>query len=131
MASTNNTYKTLLGLLLIIGFVIYLIFSFITEGKKMSRVKKDGVYVVARVESFEKRNNGRIFHYQYSYKEEEYTFSIKALGSEYSIGDLVFVLVSASNPNENYYDEDDPRPGPCITYENSPPEGWKEIPICK
>ncbi|MGN6418171.1 MAG: hypothetical protein ACTHMC_11805 [Pseudobacter sp.] len=131
MTSTNNSWKAILGFFLLLGFVLFLSAMFIKSCKNDNKVKKEGVYVVAKVVSFEKRSNGRIFHFLYNFKQQQYSFSIKALGSEYSIGDLVFVRIAPSDPNAWLYDEEAPRPGICFNYESSPPEGWKEIPTCK
>ena len=130
----STVFKNLLGLILVIGSIVFtIILLFSVETKEAKQIKKDGVYVVGRATSIgQRRKSSADFIYTYRYKGAEYKFEIGDVASFFKKGELVFLKISASNPEYcNYSERKFPRPGPCITFETQPAEGWKEIPTCK
>jgi hypothetical protein len=126
-----NKIKGIAGLMIavfaIIGFVVFLIIQY----RDVKQIEKDGVYVVGKITSSTSRKNGRSFTFTYVYKGNAYETALLAPTYKYKEGDLKFIRISSSNPSNSMFGDDYPQPGPCITFENAPAEGWKEIPECK
>lgn len=126
--------RNLTGLILLVAAIIFtVILLFSVKDPEFEQITKDGVYVVGQASDIKSNTkSSSIFVFNYKYKGMEYKFHIGDVGSRYAKGDLIFIKISASRPEFSTHSEFSfPPPGPCITYESSPPEGWKEIPACK
>ena len=127
---TPNKIKTIILLLVVVFGIIGFAVLIINRSANVKKIKEDGVYVLGKNTSSMTWKNGRAFDFMYVYKGVVYETSVIAPAYAYSEGDLIFVRISPSDPSKNTRGNY-PRPGPCITFDAQPAEGWKEIPTCK
>ncbi|WP_127129658.1 hypothetical protein [Pseudoflavitalea rhizosphaerae] len=127
LSKTTALTVLLIGVLGIVGFLILQVNSYI----KVRQIKKDGIYVVGKNTSSTSSKSGRSYYFTYVLNGSEYEKILTDVSNKYKEGDIVFFQVSSSEPSKSIWNDDFPRPGPCITFETAPPDGWKEIPVCK
>ena len=97
----------------------------------LSKINKNGVYVLGRViEVSEYRVNTKCSKYVYFYKEKRYIG--EGCGNWDRIGDLYFLKIIPSDPNNHHQLEFTHVPY-CLTMDSVPVDGWKVLPLndCK
>lgn len=112
-------------------FIVVLIILTIIRFYSSNKIKKNSVFVVAKVfKVTEPGKSGRTYYCYYNYKGER--FEISFLGRVYGLNDngLVFVEVDTLHYGRSQLMEFTLVPE-CIKMDDVPFAGWKVLPKCK
>jgi hypothetical protein len=107
----------------------YVGFRFIRYRIELSRMDKDGVYVIAYVSDIGNSKNGKKYYFDYAYKGDTIHYMFKDLAGRFRLNELYFFRILKDKPEVNEPLFDMPVPS-CITLSSMPFEGWKTIPTC-
>jgi hypothetical protein len=108
---------------------IYIGFTAIKRQIDLTRMDKDGVYVIAYVSDIGNSKNGKKYYFDYVFKGDTIHFSYKSLAGKFKLNEQYFFRILKDKPEVSEPLFDMPVPS-CITLSSMPFEGWKTIPTC-
>lgn len=123
--------KGVMGLVLALSLLIGISVVLVKRSLDVRQIRKDGVYVIGKVISSTQVKNGKSFTFRYYHKGQAFETSLTAPSKKYKEGDLIFIRISSSHPSKSMFTDGKRQPCACFTFEMSPPEGWKEMPLCQ
>jgi hypothetical protein len=124
----KDTFKEKRGMLLL--FFIVVISVGVYQFLLRKRISTEGVYSKCIVIKSEGFKGGILTTVRYSYKGKAYEGGIHSEKGREKAGDAYFIKILPEKPDAVVFLEDNPVPD-CLLAIQVPPEGWKELPICK
>jgi hypothetical protein len=125
MSERNFEEKRLIFFLIIGVTLFFVVYKYIGT----QSVKRDGIFSKGVVVGSDSYKGGTNVTVQYKYLNTIYESSIGSDLGKGAIGRQYFIQFKPEEPDEIVFHREKPVPN-CLTNEDAPKEGWKEIPSC-